>query len=122
MTPLRLIFSALLPFAAGPVRGLFERRGRSVDLLREQPVEALIDGRWLSGIIDRLHLERDDAGAVVAVEIIDFKTDAVNDAAELAARHAGQMAAYRRVLGMIYPAAQIRCVLVSTKLAELVPV
>jgi ATP-dependent exoDNAse (exonuclease V) beta subunit len=104
------------------LRGLFERRGRSIDLLREQPVEAIIGGRWLSGVVDRLHLHRDPAGNVVVAEVIDFKTDAVVSAAELVARHAGQMGAYRTVLEMLFPGAAVRCLLVSTKLAQLIEV
>jgi ATP-dependent helicase/nuclease subunit A len=104
------------------LRGLFERRGRSIDLLREQPVEAIIGGRWLSGVVDRLHLHRDPAGNVAVAEVIDFKTDAVVSAAELVARHAGQMGAYRTVLEMLFPGAAVRCLLVSTKLEQLIEV
>jgi ATP-dependent helicase/nuclease subunit A len=102
------------------LREVFLRRGRRVDLLREQPVEALVDGRWLSGVIDRLHLHRDESGAVVAAEVIDFKTDAINTSAELLARHGGQMGAYRVVLEKAFPGAAVSCLLVSTKLEELV--
>ena len=50
--------------------------GRPVELFREQPVDAILDGKWLSGVMDRLHLHRDTAGVVTRVEVIDFKTDA----------------------------------------------
>jgi ATP-dependent exoDNAse (exonuclease V) beta subunit len=102
------------------LRAVFERGARRVELLREQPVEALIDGRWLSGIIDRLHLHRDELGAVVSAEVIDFKTDAVASPAELLERHSGQMAAYRTVLEKAFPGAAVRCLLVSTKLEALI--
>jgi len=102
------------------LRAVFHRGMRRVDLLREQPVEALVDGRWLSGIIDRLHLHRDESGAVVSAEVIDFKTDAVASAEELLERHSGQMAAYRSVLEKAFPGAAVRCLLVSTKLEVLI--
>jgi ATP-dependent exoDNAse (exonuclease V) beta subunit len=91
-------------------------------LFREQPVDALIDGSLLSGVIDRLHLHRNDAGAVERVEIIDFKTDAVEKPEELAERHAGQMKAYREALGKIHPGAEIECLLVSVRHGGLVAV
>ena len=50
-----------------------------VELFHEQPVDAILDGKWLSGVIDRLHLHRDTAGVVTRVEVIDFKTDALDE-------------------------------------------
>ncbi|MEM1083295.1 MAG: UvrD-helicase domain-containing protein [Verrucomicrobiota bacterium] len=97
---------------------LFERIGREVELFREQRVESIVDGKWLSGVIDRLHVI--DGGK--QVEIIDFKTDAVEGEAELEERYAGQMAAYRKVMKQIHPEAEIRCLLVSTKLGAVIEV
>ncbi|RPJ35586.1 MAG: hypothetical protein EHM17_02035 [Verrucomicrobiaceae bacterium] len=97
------------------LRDVFQRRGRPVELFREQPVDAILDGALLSGVIDRLHLHRNAAGAVQRVEIIDFKTDAVQKPQELAERYAGQMAAYREALQKIHPAAAIECRLLSVK-------
>ncbi len=99
---------------------VFERRGRSIELFREQAVVAIIDGRLLSGILDRLHLHHNPAGTVTRVEIIDYKTDAVKNPADLAARHAGQMTAYRKALELIYPNAEITCALLSVRHAALV--
>jgi len=102
--------------ASPGVRPRFERRGRTVELLREQPVEAVIDGKWLSGVIDRLHVLRDAAGKATALEVIDFKTDAVERPDELVARYQPQMDAYRRVLQEAFGAVEIDCVLISTRL------
>ncbi len=99
---------------------LFKRNGKPVQLLREQPVEALIDEKWLSGVIDRLHVYRDELGLVERVEVIDFKTDAVENTTRLKERYATQMAAYREVIEQIYPEAKVECVLVSTALREIV--
>lgn len=98
------------------IRALFERAGRKVDLFREQAVEAVLDGKWLSGIVDRLHVIRDAAGAVTEVEVIDFKTDAVESADQLVERYAGQMEAYRQVLSKAYGGVPVKCRLLSTKL------
>ena len=94
---------------------LFERRGRDIGLFREQTVDAILDGYLLTGVIDRLHLHRNAAGAVNRVEIIDFKTDAVKDPKDLIDRYSGQMNAYRRALAAIHPGAQIECHLLSIR-------
>ena len=102
------------------LRDVFHLHGRSIDLHREQPVAAIIDGQLLTGVIDRLLLHRDPAGTVTRAEIIDYKTDAVNDPADLVPRYAGQMAAYRQAMELIYPNAAITCHLLSTRHATLV--
>ena len=100
------------------LRTLFERGGRTIELFREQPIDAIQDGKWLSGIIDRLHIHRDSSGAVKSVEVIDFKTDAVEDIGQLAARYSGQMNAYRSAIERAYPLAQVSCILLSTRCGE----
>lgn len=100
------------------IRAVFERRGRNAALFREQPVEAILDGRWLSGVIDRLHVIRDGDGTVVDLEVIDFKTDAVKSCRQLVERYSGQMSAYREVLGKAFGGVPVRCLIVSTKLRE----
>jgi ATP-dependent exoDNAse (exonuclease V) beta subunit len=98
------------------IRSRFERGGRTVDLFREQAVEAILGGKWLSGIVDRLHVIRDGTGRVERVEVIDFKTDAVATAEQLVERHAGQMEAYREVMAKAFGGVPVRCLLLSTKL------
>ena len=102
------------------IRALFTRGESSVSLHREQRIEALIDGKWMSGAIDRLHLHRDAQGAVERVEIFDFKTDHVENAEELIERYAGQMTAYRKAMALMHPKAEISCLLVSTALGAVV--
>lgn len=101
---------------------VFARNGRSIDLFREQAAAAIIDDQFLSGIVDRLHLHRDSSGTITRAEIIDFKTDAVKNPADLIPRYADQMAAYRKALAMIYPNAEITCALLSVRHAALVSV
>ena len=100
------------------LRRLFERGGQPVEAFREQAVDAVLDGKWLSGVIDRLHLHRDAAGAVNRVQVIDFKTDGLDDISELVERYSGQMQAYRKVMERAYPAAQVECILLSTRCGE----
>ncbi len=97
------------------VRKLFERRGRTVELFREQPIDAIVDGKWLSGVMDRLHLHRDAGGPVTRVEIVDFKTDSLDDLGKLVERYASQMSAYRDVMASAYPDARVECILLSTR-------
>jgi len=104
------------------LRVFFERRGRSIDLFREQPMDATLDGRWLTGIIDRLHLHRDADGTVARVEMIDFKTDTIADLQELHARYSAQMTAYRAAMELAYPAATMDCILISTRLQSFITV
>jgi len=106
--------------AKEPVRELFIRGGRKIELYREQAVEAVIGNKWLTGAIDRLHVHRDAAGVAVRVEVIDFKTDVIDRPQDLLDRHADQMAAYREVMERVYPGAMVECLLVSTTLREVI--
>ncbi len=102
--------------------GIFRRAGRAITLRREQPIDCVMDGALLSGIIDRLHLHHDPAGNVTLVEIIDFKTDAVDRPEELTERYSGQMDAYRSALGKIHPGARIECLLLPVRSGEIIRV
>lgn len=95
------------------LKDVFTRNSRDIDLVREQPIDALIDGRILSGIIDRMHIHRNASGNVVKIEIIDFKTDAVTDPDELKIRYSGQIEAYRSSITQIHPDAEIHGYLLS---------
>jgi ATP-dependent exoDNAse (exonuclease V) beta subunit len=104
------------------LRHLFEKAGRNIDLLREQSADAILDGTHLTGVIDRLHLHRLPDGTIARVEIIDFKTDAVARPDELAGRYTAQMQAYREAMRLIHPQAEISCLLLSVRHAEVVAV
>ncbi|MEO5913978.1 MAG: UvrD-helicase domain-containing protein [Luteolibacter sp.] len=96
------------------LRKHFERNARPVECFREQAIDAVVDGSWLSGVMDRLHLHRNASGIVELVEVIDFKTDGVVDPEELIEKYSGQMNAYREVMRRAYPDARIECILLST--------
>lgn len=98
----------------------FERPAGSVELLLEQAFEAVLDGRWLSGKIDRLHLERDADGKPTRARVLDFKTDQAPNPD----RHRPQMDDYRKAVSLLFglPPAQIACTLLfvrSGTIAEL---
>lgn len=105
------------------IAAFFQRR-EGVEALREQAVEVLLDGRWMSGVIDRLLITRDRQGKALAATVIDFKTDRVEQATALIERYSSQMLAYRsavaEVLGL--EPGVIDCVLISTGLKEVVKI
>ena len=119
--PVRGVIESCL--AAPEVRGHFLRGGRDILLLREQPFDWIDGGVWTSGVVDRLHLHRED-GRVIAADILDFKSDAVANGDELHEKYSGQMLAYREAVAAITglaPAA-IRCLLVSTRLTSIIEI
>lgn len=97
-------------------RACLEKRQRRVELQREIPVEGNVDGEWIRGIIDRLHIFRNAEGAIERVEIIDYKTDRTDDATTLREAHTAQLGVYRiliaRALGINVPL--IHCLLLGT--------
>lgn len=107
--------ASLLDAAERTVRGcldepdigrLFHRPAESAELRREQSFELLLDGRWVSGVFDRVVLCRpaDDSDACGRGEIIDFKSDRVETPEELGEAvesHRPQLLLYRRALARI---------------------
>jgi len=95
---------------------LFTRPAGDCVLYREQSFDFLDEsGRWISGVIDRLHVHR-EMGRAVRAEVIDFKTDRMDEAEALCERHAGQMHAYRAAVAKaldLEPAA-VRVFLIGT--------
>jgi len=100
------------------LRELFLRNGKAVELFCEQPIDAIVDNAWLSGVIDRLHLHRDGAGLVRRVEVIDYKTDGVERIEALVERYSQQMLAYQQVMQIAYPDAEVACILLSTRFRQ----
>jgi ATP-dependent exoDNAse (exonuclease V) beta subunit len=95
---------------------LFEKpAGWEVELLQEQPFEVVVEGKWISGQLDRLHLERDASGAVRAAHILDYKTDRAPDPE----RHRAQMMDYRLATARLFQLKpeQIRCTLLFVRAA-----
>jgi hypothetical protein len=109
--------------AVPAVRALFVRRG-GAELFREQGFEVLVEGRWMSGVADRLHVWRDEAGMVARCEVIDFKTDAVEAVEDLAERYGEQIEDYRRSMAALFnlDLAAVRCLVVSTHLPGLLEI
>ena len=108
---------ALASVWAKPTSGLSE-------VWRERAFEMVLDGAWVTGVFDRVVVERDVSGAVTRALIIDYKTDRVGTDEEVAAaveRHAGQLNLYRRVGAVLakVPVGQVECCLVFTRLRRI---
>ncbi len=69
-------------------------------LYREQNIEALLHGSWVSGQIDRLLVHLDAEGKPCAAHIYDFKTNAVDCAEKLLEHYSEQMKAYKQMCAL----------------------
>jgi ATP-dependent exoDNAse (exonuclease V) beta subunit len=71
---------------------------------REQSFDIMLDSQWISGVFDRVVLERNKAGDWQNATILDFKTDGVLDEAAMKAKadgYAPQMALYRQAVSRL---------------------
>lgn len=81
----------------------------------EAPIIGVAAGRAVSGIVDRLAIERDH------VFVVDFKTDrpAPTDVTQAPDAYVLQLALYREVLSKIFPGKAISCALLWTEAPHL---
>ncbi len=79
-----------------------EQEAPAVELWRERPFVARVDGALMQGIFDRVVLHR-RSEEVTAAEILDFKTDEVSsdDLSPLVETYRPQLEAYRRALSVL---------------------
>ena len=106
--------SASAPFA-------FARPAAEAQAWRERPFDLIHEGSWISGVFDRVVVQRD------SVRLIDFKTDQVADEAALAEKVAGyrpQIMLYRHALVLLtgLKQEQIESCLLFTRNCRLVDV
>jgi len=102
------------------IRSALSRSSENSLVLREKSFEILLKGEWLSGTFDRVQIEHDAAGSPTLATIIDFKTDRVTTAeeiAETAAKYRPQLETYREVVQRMtgLPSTAIRCCLIFTR-------
>ncbi len=109
---------------AEALAGVFRRAGRGDEVWRERAFEVVVDGAWVSGVIDRVVVRRDAAGEVVAAEVYDFKTERGVGDEVLAERHAAQLGLYRSVVARLTGLAggAVRAFIVATAKRTLVEV
>lgn len=94
-------------------------------LWRERPFDLVMDGEWVSGVFDRVQIERTTDGSYHSAWVIDFKTDDVSTEEALQEKMAGygpQIAMYRQAIMKLtgLPREKIACSLLFTRLERLV--
>jgi ATP-dependent helicase/nuclease subunit A len=114
---------ALACLRAPELAAVWTRPDRA-EVWRERAFEVVIGGAWVTGVFDRVVVERDQAGRAVRATVFDFKTDLVAGEADVAAavaRHAGQLNLYRQVAAVLtgLDMAAVACELVLTRLRQL---
>jgi len=95
---------------------------KGLKVYREQAVESIIDGIWVSGVIDRLIVDCDSNGKVLNAAIIDFKTDKVEDPGDLVEYYAEQLERYRKVISQTYSLNEenVYAVIISTHFKKII--
>lgn len=96
--------AALLKRTAYTGRGGAWADAIRLDVYCERRFAMRYDGCTLSGAIDRLVIARDAAGNALAAEVLDFKTDRIDDATAMAdavERYRPQLVAYRAAAARI---------------------
>jgi ATP-dependent exoDNAse (exonuclease V) beta subunit len=117
---------ALACLRAPELAGIWMRRD-GAEVWRERAFEIVLGGMWVTGVFDRVVIERDKAGHAVRATVFDFKTDRMAGDADVAmtvARHAGQLNLYRRVAAVLtdVTVVAVACELVLTESRRLVNV
>lgn len=79
------------------VRAVFTQPSGDVTLYREQAVEVELDGKWISGVIDRLHVHREGA-KISRIEVIDFKCEGLPGKVD----HGDQLTVYHQAIAKIF--------------------
>lgn len=88
-------------FLAQPIaHEVFTRPADPHDLWREQAFDVMLDGKWVSGIFDRVVVLRTPEGLARSATIYDFKTDH-GLVSEIERRHASQMDTYRQAVSQL---------------------
>jgi ATP-dependent exoDNAse (exonuclease V) beta subunit len=105
---------------APELAGVFAPPAAGGEVWRERGFEAVIDGVWVTGVIDRVVVERGADGRARRATVFDFKTDRMagepGELAHAAQRHAGQIELYRRVVAQLtgFPATAVKAEVVFT--------
>lgn len=97
------------------------------EVWRERAFEVVLEGAWVTGVFDRVVVERDAEGIAVRATVFDFKTDRVTDEQGVAAatlRYSRQLNLYRKVAAVLLrlKSETITCELILTKLRRRVRV
>jgi ATP-dependent helicase/nuclease subunit A len=125
--PERVVTEALGCLGAPALADVFRRPAGAAEVWRERAFEIVLDDTWVTGVFDRVVVERAVAGEAVRVRVIDFKTDRLAggcDFGPVVKRHAGQLDLYRRVAAVLTGVrpGQVTCALMLTESRRILPV
>lgn len=106
------------------------RKPANGEVWRERAFEIVMDDVWVTGVFDRVVVEREGTRGVARATratVYDFKSDAVENEADMRlamTRHAAQLNLYRRVAAVLtgLPESAVRCELVFTRVQRAVRV
>ena len=106
---------------------VFARPITTTEVWRERAFEVILDGVWLTGVFDRVQIERDRTGRATKALVIDYKTDRSGPGAgggPTEGKHVGQLNLYRQVAAVLtgLPVSRVHCALVMTAGPSLVGV
>jgi ATP-dependent exoDNAse (exonuclease V) beta subunit len=85
-------------------RAVFLPSSRQAEVWRERPFDLIMAGEWISGVFDRVIVDRDTDGRPVSAWIVDYKTDEVSSEAAIQEKivgYAPQLALYRRAVARL---------------------
>ena len=78
----------------------FSKPIENSEIWREKAFDVMLEGKWVSGIFDRVVIHRASKGSFASAVIYDFKTDH-GTRSEIEERYAGQMSVYREAVGKL---------------------
>lgn len=110
-----------------PLLGHLWAVDEQTEVWRERGFEVVLDGTWISGVFDRVLVERGPRGRPTRVSVFDFKTDRAEAPADLRALvrpHVSQLELYRRVAALLtgLPTAAVTSEVVFTALGRAVSI
>jgi hypothetical protein len=90
------------------VRRLLSRPAGDVELWREKRFEVVLDGRWVTGVFDRVTIHKGTADEPARAVIVDYKSNRIGTEAECLAAaesYRPQLELYARALAAMRPVA-----------------
>ena len=94
----------LKAIAAFEIKGALSRTDSNLTLWREKSFDVMLDGKWISGVFDRVIIVRDQNGIILKATVQDFKSDSITDESVLSAiieSHGPQLSNYQNALATI---------------------
>ena len=118
---------ALACLQAPSLAAIWMRPAPDAEVWRERAFEMVLEGAWVTGVFDRVVVERQQDGRAVRVTVYDFKTDRLPpdaNAGDFAMRYGAQLELYRRAAAALTGASlpAVTAVVVFTESLQIVRV